>query len=141
VNVPVPHRHPSRHIAWVIAGACKHGAAEVEATVDAEDAWVHTVVSALQRHAGDRESCTPATTTANSARKGANSNQDELLLRIPTEYTDIHWPRGGPAHTRRARRPVVSAGRANGVNPGFPAARTIAPWAAGVSPPVIPEFP
>ena len=59
VNFPYLIDTQSRHIAWVIAWALQHGAAELEATADAEAAWVDTVVERSSVIAGRRESCTP----------------------------------------------------------------------------------
>jgi cation diffusion facilitator CzcD-associated flavoprotein CzcO len=59
VNFPYLIDTQSRHIAWVIAWALTHGAAVVEATADAEAAWVATVRQRSNVIAGRRESCTP----------------------------------------------------------------------------------
>jgi hypothetical protein len=60
----------------------------VEATVDAEDAWVDTVVQRSSVIAGRRESCTPGYYNR-EGRAEAKLNQDSFFFGSPTEYTDI----------------------------------------------------
>ncbi|WP_343708706.1 NAD(P)/FAD-dependent oxidoreductase [Mycobacterium sp.] len=96
VNFPYLIDTQSRHIAWVIAWALQHDVAELEATADAEAAWVDTVVERSSVIAGRRESCTPGYYN----REGQASprlNRDSFFFGSPTEYADIlnAWRSGG----------------------------------------------
>jgi cation diffusion facilitator CzcD-associated flavoprotein CzcO len=88
VNFPYLIDTQSRHIAWVIAWALQHGAAEMEATTDAEAAWVDTVVQRSSVIAGRRESCTPGYYNR-EGRADARLNQDSFFFGSPTEYADL----------------------------------------------------
>ena len=88
VNFPYLIDTQSRHIAWVIAWALQHDAAEVEATFDAEAAWVDTVVKRSSVIAGRRESCTPGYYNR-EGHASARLNQDSFFFGSPTEYADI----------------------------------------------------
>ncbi|MCV7329269.1 flavin-containing monooxygenase [Mycobacterium cookii] len=88
VNFPYLIDTQSRHIAWVIANALKNGIAELEATSDAEAAWVDTVVQRSSVIAGRRESCTPGYYNR-EGRADARLNQDSFFFGSPTEYADI----------------------------------------------------
>jgi cation diffusion facilitator CzcD-associated flavoprotein CzcO len=88
VNFPYLIDTQSRHIAWVIAWALQRGAAEIEATADAEAAWVDTVVQRSSVIAGRRESCTPGYYNR-EGRADARLNQDSFFFGSPTEYADL----------------------------------------------------
>jgi cation diffusion facilitator CzcD-associated flavoprotein CzcO len=88
VNFPYLIDTQSRHVAWVIAWALEHGAAEVEATADAEAAWVNTVVQRSSAIAGRRESCTPGYYNR-EGQANARLRQDSFFFGSPTEYADI----------------------------------------------------
>jgi thioredoxin reductase len=88
VNFPYLIDTQSRHIAWVIAWALQHGAAELEATADAEAAWVDTVVQRSSVIAGRRQSCTPGYYNR-EGRADARLNQDSFFFGSPTEYADL----------------------------------------------------
>jgi cation diffusion facilitator CzcD-associated flavoprotein CzcO len=88
VNFPYLIDTQSRHIAWVIAWALQHDAAEVEATADAEAAWVETVVERSSVIAGRRESCTPGYYNR-EGQASARLNRDSFFFGSPTEYADI----------------------------------------------------
>ena len=88
VNFPYLIDTQSRHTAWVIAWALKNDITEVEASVDAEAAWVDTVVARSGVISGRREACTPGYYN----REGQPSdrlNQDSFFFGGPTEYADI----------------------------------------------------
>jgi cation diffusion facilitator CzcD-associated flavoprotein CzcO len=87
VNFPYLIDTQSRHIAWVIAWALQHDAAEVEATADAEAAWVDTVVERSSVIAGRRESCTPGYYNR-EGQATARLNRDSFFFGSPTEYAD-----------------------------------------------------
>jgi cation diffusion facilitator CzcD-associated flavoprotein CzcO len=96
VNFPYLIDTQSRHIARVIAWALQHGAAEIEATADAEAAWVDTVVQRSSVIAGRRESCTPGYYNR-EGRADARLNQDSFFFGSPTEYADLldSWQSAG----------------------------------------------
>ncbi|MGB7113196.1 MAG: NAD(P)/FAD-dependent oxidoreductase [Mycobacterium sp.] len=87
VNFPYLIDTQSRHIAWMIAWALQHDAVELEATADAEAAWVDTVVQRSSVIAGRRESCTPGYYNR-EGRADARLNQDSFFFGSPTEYAD-----------------------------------------------------
>jgi cation diffusion facilitator CzcD-associated flavoprotein CzcO len=88
VNFPYLIDTQSRHVAWVIAWALQHGAAELEATADAEAAWVDTVVERSSVIAGRREACTPGYYNR-EGQANARLRQDSFFFGSPTEYADI----------------------------------------------------
>ncbi|MGH3960369.1 flavin-containing monooxygenase [Mycobacterium sp.] len=88
VNFPYLIDTQSRHVAWVIAWALQHGAAEVEATPDAEAAWVDQVLQRSGVIAGRRESCTPGYYNR-EGQANARLNQDSFFFGRPTEYAEI----------------------------------------------------
>ena len=88
VNFPYLIDTQSRHIAWVIAWALQHDVTEVEATSDAEAAWVDSVVQRSSVIAGRRESCTPGYYNR-EGQASARLNQDSFFFGSPTEYADI----------------------------------------------------
>ncbi len=88
VNFPYLIDTQSRHVACVIAWALEHGAVEIEATAQAEAAWVDAVVERSSVIAGRRESCTPGYYNR-EGRADARLNQDSFFFGSPTEYADI----------------------------------------------------
>jgi hypothetical protein len=60
----------------------------VEATSDAEAAWVDSVVQRSSVIAGRRESCTPGYYNR-EGQPSARLNQDSFFFGSPTEYADI----------------------------------------------------
>ncbi|MBO0865281.1 MAG: monooxygenase, partial [Mycobacterium sp.] len=88
VNFPYLIDTQSRHVAWVIAWALRHGAAEVEATPEAEAAWVDEVRQRSNVIAGRRESCTPGYYNR-EGHADAKLRQDSFFFGNPTEYADI----------------------------------------------------
>jgi cation diffusion facilitator CzcD-associated flavoprotein CzcO len=111
VNFPYLIDTQSHHIAWVIAWALQHGAAELEASAEAEAAWVDTVVQRSSVIAGRRESCTPGYYNR-EGRADARLNQDSFFFGSPTEYTDIleSWRSTGTLDGLDIREP---SGRVN----------------------------
>lgn len=88
VNFPYVIEAQSRHTAWVIAWALDNGVTALEATADAEAAWVQTVVARSGVIAGRRESCTPGYYNR-EGQASARLNQDSFFFGGPTEYADI----------------------------------------------------
>jgi cation diffusion facilitator CzcD-associated flavoprotein CzcO len=113
VNFPYLIDTQSRHIAWVIAWALQHGVAEVEATADAEAAWIDAVVRRSSVVAGRRESCTPGYYNR-EGHPEARLNQDSFFFGSPTEYADIldAWRTTGALDGLDVRQPA-RGGRAH----------------------------
>jgi hypothetical protein len=88
VNFPYLIDVQSRHVAWVIAWALKHGATEIEAMVDAEAAWIDTVLQRSSLIAGRRKSCTPGYYNR-EGQADATLSQNSFFFGNPTEYADI----------------------------------------------------
>ncbi|ORA72829.1 flavin-containing monooxygenase [Mycolicibacterium insubricum] len=88
VNFPYLIGTQARHTAWVIAWALHHGVDEIEATAEAETAWVNTVLDRSVVIAGRRESCTPGYYNR-EGQVSARLNQDSYFFGGPTEYADI----------------------------------------------------
>jgi cation diffusion facilitator CzcD-associated flavoprotein CzcO len=109
VNFPYLIDTQSRHIAWIIAWALQHDAAEVEATADAEAAWVDTVVERSSVIAGRRESCTPGYYNR-EGQATARLNRDSFYFGSPTEYADIldAWRTTGVLEGFDIREPTPS---------------------------------
>ena len=130
VNFPYLIDTQSRHIAWVIAWALQHDVVELEATADAEAAWVDTVVQRSGVIAGRRESCTPGYYNR-EGQADARLNQDSFFFGSPTEYADIldAWRSSGALDGLDIRESAPSA-RAHEVNR---TARSAAPRAASAS--------
>ena len=78
----------ARHVAWIIARTLSENAVEVEASRDAEAAWVDTVVQRAEVIAGRRRSCTPGYYNR-EGKADAQSQQGTFFLGGPTEYADI----------------------------------------------------
>lgn len=88
VNFPYLIDTQSRHIAWTIAWALQHDAAVIEATADAESAWVDTVVERSDVIAGRRESCTPGYYNR-EGQADVRLRQGSFFFGSPMEYADI----------------------------------------------------
>ncbi|MEB3023131.1 flavin-containing monooxygenase [[Mycobacterium] crassicus] len=88
VNFPYLIDTQSRHVAWVIARALRHGVTELEATTDAEQGWVDAVVQRSDVIAGRRETCTPGYYNR-EGHANARLRQDSFFFGSPTEYGDI----------------------------------------------------
>ncbi|WP_333889632.1 NAD(P)/FAD-dependent oxidoreductase [Mycolicibacterium gadium] len=101
VNFPYLLDVQARHTAEVIAWALSNDAAELEATVDAESAWVGTVVARSAASADRAKSCTPGYYNR-EGQANAKTRQGSFFYGTPTEYADI-----------------LEASRANGAPEGF----------------------
>ncbi|KAA8964823.1 NAD(P)/FAD-dependent oxidoreductase [Mycobacterium sp.] len=121
VNFPYLIDTQSRHVAWVIAWALRHGAATVEATPEAEAAWVDTVLQRSSVIAGRRESCTPGYYNR-EGRADAKLNQDSFFFGSPTEYADIlqAWRAAGALEGLEVTAAERHARLHQPVDPGIP---------------------
>src|SRR6202012_4420795 len=75
------------HAAWIIAWALSHGAAEVEATPDAEAAWVNAVVARSVASAERGRICPPGYDNG-EGKADAKPRQSSFFFGAPTEYAD-----------------------------------------------------
>ena len=88
VNFPYLLDVQARHAAWVIAWALRNDAIEIEATPEAETAWVETVVAHSSASAGRAKSCTPGYYNR-EGQANAKTRQGSFFNGSPTEYADI----------------------------------------------------
>ena len=88
VNFPYLLDVQARHAAWVIAWALRNDAIEIEATPEAETAWVETVVAHSSASAGRAKSCTPGYYNR-EGQANAKTRQRSFFYGSPTEYADI----------------------------------------------------
>ena len=87
VNFPYLLDVQASHTAWVIAWALNNDAIELEATAEAETAWVDTVVARAAR-AARAKACTPGYYTR-EGQANAKTRQGSFFFGSPTEYADI----------------------------------------------------
>lgn len=101
VNFPYLLDVQAQHTAEVIAWALNNDAVEVEATGDAESAWVDTIVARSAASADRAKSCTPGYYNR-EGQANAKTRQGSFFYGTPTEYADI-----------------LETSRANGTPEGF----------------------
>jgi len=101
VNFPYLLDVQAQHTAEVIAWALNNDVAELEATPDAEAAWVDTIVARSGASADRAKSCTPGYYNR-EGQANAKTRQGSFFYGTPTEYADI-----------------LEASRANGTPEGF----------------------
>lgn len=100
VNFPYLLDVQARHTAWVIAWGLGH-ADEIEASTEAEDAWVQTVIDRSGASAGRAKACTPGYYNR-EGQANALTRQGSFFYGTPTEYATI-----------------LEASRATGIPQGF----------------------
>jgi hypothetical protein len=88
VNFPYLLDVQARHAAWVIAWALTHDATELEASLDAESAWVQTVVDRSSASTERAKACTPGYYNR-EGQANAKTRQGSFFFGSPTEYADI----------------------------------------------------
>ncbi|GAQ33909.1 cyclohexanone monooxygenase [Mycobacterium pseudoshottsii JCM 15466] len=76
------------HVAWIIAWALEHGVSEVEASPEAEAAWVEAVVTRSAATAERAKTCTPGYYNR-EGKADAKTRQGSFFFGAPTEYADI----------------------------------------------------
>ncbi len=101
VNFPYLLDVQATHAASVIAWALGNGAETLEPSVNAESAWVATVVERSAASAGRAKACTPGYYNR-EGQANATTRQGSFFFGSPTEYADI-----------------LAASRANGSPEGF----------------------
>jgi hypothetical protein len=87
-ELPLPTGRPATHVAWIIAWALARGVTEVEASPDAEAAWVDTVVAQSAATAERARTCTPGYYNR-EGKADAKTRQGSFFFGAPTEYADI----------------------------------------------------
>jgi cation diffusion facilitator CzcD-associated flavoprotein CzcO len=88
VNFPYLIDLQARHSAWTIREAIARGISEIEATADAEAAWVDEVVARVARSSQFSEGCTSGYYN-NEGTADARSRQGTFFFGAPTEYAEI----------------------------------------------------
>ena len=88
VNFPYLLDVQARHAAWVIAWGLSHDAAELEASMQAEDAWVQNVIDRSAASAGRAKACTPGYYNR-EGQANAVTRQGSFFYGTPTEYATI----------------------------------------------------
>lgn len=88
VNFPYLLDIQARHTAWVIAWALNNDAIELEATAEAETAWVDTVIARSAASAERAKACTPGYYNR-EGQANAKTRQGSFFFGSPTEYADI----------------------------------------------------
>jgi len=88
VNFPYLHDIQARHLAWLIHWALEHDVQELEATEEAEDAWVATVVARTAGIGDSARYCTPGYYN-NEGQADAKSRQGTMYVGAPTEYDEV----------------------------------------------------
>ncbi|MDC8984916.1 NAD(P)/FAD-dependent oxidoreductase [Mycobacterium marinum] len=88
VNFPYLLDVQANHVAWIIAWALEHGVSEVEASPEAEAAWVEAVVARSAATAERAKTCTPGYYNR-EGKADAKTRQGSFFFGAPTEYADI----------------------------------------------------
>jgi cation diffusion facilitator CzcD-associated flavoprotein CzcO len=88
VNFPYLLDVQARHTAWVIAWALARGARELEASPEAEEDWVATVIERSAASAGRAKACTPGYYNR-EGQANALTRQGSFFYGAPTEYAEI----------------------------------------------------
>ncbi len=88
VNFPYLLDVQASHAAWIIAWALRHGVTELEASAEAEAAWVDTVVARSAASAERAKTCTPGYYNR-EGKADAKTRQGSFFFGGPTEYADI----------------------------------------------------
>ena len=109
VNFPYLLEVQADHVAWIIATALARGLTEVEASADAEAAWVQDVVRRSSATAERAKSCTPGYYNR-EGQANAKTRQGSFFFGHPTEYADIleSWRTQGALEGLELRSPEVA---------------------------------
>lgn len=96
VNFPYLLDVQARHVAWVIAWGLDNAVTELEVSLDAESAWVDTVVERSSTSAERAKACTPGYYNR-EGQANATTRQGSFFYGRPTEYDDIlsQWRAAG----------------------------------------------
>ncbi len=88
VNFPYLLDVQARHVAWIITRALERGLTEVEASTEAEAAWVDTVLARSALTAERAKTCTPGYYNR-EGQADTKTRQGSFFFGQPTEYADI----------------------------------------------------
>ena len=88
VNFPYLLDVQATHVAWTIAWALAHDVTDLDATADAEQAWVDTVMVRSTGTADRARTCTPGYYNR-EGQATATTRQGSFFFGGPTEYGDI----------------------------------------------------
>lgn len=88
VNFPYLLDIQASHVAWIIAQALEQDVVELEATAQAEQSWVDTVVARSEATVERAKACTPGYYNR-EGQANALTRQGSFFLGGPTEYADI----------------------------------------------------
>ena len=95
VNLPYLLDVQARHAAWVIAWALRNDAIELEASTEAEDAWVRQVIDRSAASADRAKTCTPGYYNR-EGQANAKTRQGSFFYGTPTESgRQLHLHIGG----------------------------------------------
>jgi len=85
VNFPRSLNEQSRHLAYIVGQARRRGLARVEASKEAEDAWVETIIRLASRGRAFLEACTPGYYN-NEGKPGERGSQDGFYDSGPVKF-------------------------------------------------------
>jgi len=88
VNFPYLLDVQARHTAWMIAWGLSQDATELEASTQAEDAWVQQVIDRSAASAERAKACTPGYYNR-EGQANAKTPQGSFFYGTPTEYANI----------------------------------------------------
>ena len=110
VNFPYLLDVQATHTAWMIARALEAGVTELEASPDAEAAWVDTVLGRSAGTADRVKTCTPGYYNR-EGKADARTRQGSFFFGGPTEYADIlgAWRDAGDMAGLEVRGPETGA--------------------------------
>ena len=88
MNFPYLLDVQATHAAWIIAWALQRGVTEVEASSEAEAAWVETVLARSSLTVERAKTCTPGYYNR-EGKADTKTRQGSFFFGGPTEYADI----------------------------------------------------
>jgi cyclohexanone monooxygenase len=96
VNFPYMSNEQAKHIAYIVRTALEDGARSLEATAEAESAWVDRVLENAEGRSEFTEQCTPGYYN-NEGQPSRETRQGFFFMGAPTEFLDIleAWRAGG----------------------------------------------
>jgi hypothetical protein len=105
VNFPYVIDLQAQHVAWLVERALRENIDELEATQQAEDEWVATVVAVGNRTTEFTESCTPGYYNA-EGQPDAKARQSAFFFGGPTEFAErlAAWRAEGNMHGLEIQR-------------------------------------
>jgi cation diffusion facilitator CzcD-associated flavoprotein CzcO len=96
VNFPYMSNEQAKHIAYIVRTALESGTRSLEATAEAESAWVDRVLENAEGRSEFTEQCTPGYYN-NEGQPSRETRQGFFFMGGPTEFLDIleAWRAGG----------------------------------------------